>query len=188
MKPSEATALEAVRTLLAYAGDDPNREGLQETPGRVLRSYAEFYAGYGEDPADHLGKVFGETEGYDQMVIVDNIQVESHCEHHMVPFTGTAAVAYVPNGRIVGLSKLAKVVRTYAKRLQVQERLTQQVANCIQKSLKPKGVAVMIRASHECMCSRGVHMPGATTTTSALTGCFRNDPSCRAEFLALIST
>ncbi len=185
-RPTQAEAEDAVRTLLAWAGDDPTREGLLETPGRVVRSYAQFFAGYGQDPEDILAKTFEEIEGYDEMVTIRDIRLESHCEHHMVPFLGKAHVAYLPDRRVVGLSKIARLVEVYAKRLQIQEKLTVQIADTIDRVLRPKGVAVVLEAEHFCMTTRGVHKPGSMTTTSRMTGAFRDDPSTRREFLAMI--
>jgi GTP cyclohydrolase I len=185
---AEATgALEHVRALLRYIGEDPTREGLVDTPRRVALALREHFVGYTMDPAKELARTFSEIEGYDQMVLLTGIDMHSHCEHHMVPFVGKAHVAYIPSGRVVGLSKLAKVVEIYAKRLQVQEKLTAQIANCIQEHLKPLGVAVIVQARHFCMCYRGVHQPHAWTTTSKLTGVFLEDSATRAEFLRLIS-
>lgn len=185
-RPSKADAEEAVRTLIRWAGDDPNREGLQGTPDRVTRSYEEFFAGYHQDPESILRTTFEETEGYDEMVVLRNIDYESHCEHHMVPIIGKAHVAYLPNNRVVGISKLARVVEAYAKRLQIQEKMTAQVANTINDVLSPKGVAVVIEGNHECMSTRGVHKPDVTMVTSTMLGAFRDDPSTRREFLAFI--
>ena len=183
----EIEAAEAhVRALLGYIGDDPEREGLLDTPGRVVRAFDEHFAGYKEDPHEHLRTTFGEMNGYDELVLVSDIQVHSHCEHHMVPFVGQAHVAYVPGGRIVGLSKLARVVDTYAKRLQVQEKLTAQVADCINDVLQPQGVAVIIQCQHFCMCYRGVKKPGSWTTTSKLHGLFLRDAAARMELFTLI--
>ena len=184
--PSRAQAMEAVRTLIAWAGDDPDREGLRETPARVLRAYEEFFAGYTKDPDEILAKTFEEVEGYDEIVSVKNIRLESHCEHHMVPFIGTAHVGYIPDKRIVGISKLARVVDVYAKRLQTQEALTAQVADSIQRCLQPKGVAVVIDAEHMCMSARGVHKAETSTVTSRMLGVFRKDPRTRMEFMSLI--
>lgn len=184
-RPSRAEAEEAVRTLLLWAGDDPDREGLQDTPARVARAYEEFFSGYKEDPVALLARSFEETEGYDEMVVLRDIRLESHCEHHMVPIIGRAHVAYLPAGRVVGISKLARVVETYARRLQIQEKLTAQIANSIQKVLQPRGVAVVIEASHQCMTTRGVHKPGVAMITSRMLGEFRTDPALRREFLAL---
>jgi GTP cyclohydrolase I len=185
---AEATAaLEHVRALLKYIGEDPTREGLVDTPRRVALALREHFVGYTMDPATELARTFSEIEGYDQMVLLTGIDVHSHCEHHMVPFVGKAHVAYIPSGRVVGLSKLAKVVDIFAKRLQVQEKLTAQIANSIQEHLQPIGVAVVIQARHFCMCYRGVRQPHAWTTTSKLTGVFMEDPATRSEFLRLIS-
>ncbi len=185
-KPSRAEAEEAVRTLIRWAGDDPTREGLLETPDRVVRAYEEFFAGYDEDPEDILLRTFEETEGYDEMVVLRDIRLESHCEHHMVPIIGKAHVAYLPGNRVVGISKLARVVETYARRLQIQEKLTAQIANSIQDVLQPRGVAVVIEAAHQCMTTRGVRKPGVTMVTSRMLGAFRTNPATRREFMALI--
>ncbi len=185
-RPTRTQAEEAVKTLIRWAGDDPSREGLLGTPDRVVRSYEEFYSGYEQDPEAILRTTFEETEGYDEMVLLKDIPFESHCEHHMVPIIGTAHVAYLPNRRVVGISKLARVVEAYAKRLQIQEKMTAQVANAINDILRPKGVAVVIEATHECMTSRGVHKPGVSMTTSTMLGAFRDDSSTRREFLAFI--
>jgi GTP cyclohydrolase I len=185
-RPSRAEAEAAVRTLIRWAGDDPDREGLVGTPDRVVRSYEEFFAGYGEDPVAMLERTFEETDGYDEMVVLRDIRLESHCEHHMVPIIGKAHVAYLPGKRVVGISKLARVVEVYAKRLQIQEKLTAQVANTIQTVLQPRGVAVVIEAAHQCMTTRGVHKPGVTMVTSRMLGAFRDDPRTRHEFLAMV--
>lgn len=185
-RPSREQAEAAVRTLLAWAGDDPGREGLLETPKRVVKSYEEFFKGYRMDPEEVLQKTFEEVEGYDEMVIVRDIALESHCEHHMVPFVGRAHVGYLPNKRVVGLSKLARVVEVYARRLQIQEKLTAQVADTIQRVLEPKGVAVVIEAEHQCMTTRGVRKPGSMTVTSRMLGAFREDHRTRKEFLSMI--
>jgi GTP cyclohydrolase I len=185
-RPSRAQAEEAVRTLIRWAGDDPAREGLRETPARVVRSYEEFFRGYLADPADVLRRTFEETDGYDEMVVLKDIRFESHCEHHMVPILGKAHVAYLPNRRVVGISKLARLVEAYAKRLQIQEKMTAQIANALQDKLQPQGVAVVIEAAHQCMTTRGVHKPGVTMITSRMTGAFRSDPSTRREFLSII--
>ena len=185
-RPTQEEAEEAVRTLLRWAGDDPNREGLLETPNRVVRSYSEFFSGYDMDPEEVLLKTFEEAGGYDEMVLVRDIELESHCEHHMVPIIGRAHVAYIPNNRVVGISKLARVVEIFAKRLQIQEKMTVDIATTIDKVLKPQGVAVVIEASHQCMTTRGVHKPGADTVTSQMLGAFRDDPSTRREFLTMI--
>jgi GTP cyclohydrolase I len=181
--PSRADALAAVRTLLAYVGEDPAREGLRETPDRVLRSYAEIFAGYRQDPGEVLAKTFDETADYNGPVVVRDITVQSHCEHHMVPFAGKAHVAYLPAGRVVGLSKLARLVDVFARRLQIQERLTAQIATELQRALSPRGVAVVVEAEHQCMIMRGVRNPGALTVTTHLTGVYETDPALRAEIL-----
>ncbi|QQS11438.1 MAG: GTP cyclohydrolase I FolE [Rhodospirillales bacterium] len=185
-KPTRAEAEDAVRTLLRWAGDDPAREGLVGTPDRVVRAYEEFFAGYAEDPREILARTFEETDGYDEMVVLRDIRLESHCEHHMVPIIGKAHVGYLPNKRVVGISKLARIVEIYAKRLQIQEKMTAQIANCIQEVLEPRGVAVVIEAAHECMTTRGIRKPGVTMVTSRMLGSFREDPSTRREFLAMI--
>jgi len=179
-------AMKLVRGLLEYIGEDVEREGLLETPARVLSSMAEHFAGYKENPREHLLKTFEEVEGYDEVVLVSDIEVHSHCEHHMVPFVGKAHVAYIPRDRVVGLSKLARVVEGYSKRLQVQEKLTMQIANAIEEVLDPKGVAVIIQCQHFCMCHRGIHKPDSWTTTSKLTGSFLKNPSSRLELFQLI--
>ena len=186
-KPSRAEAEEAVKTLISWAGDNPEREGLLETPKRVVKSYEEFYAGYEQDPESILSKVFEEVEGYDEMIIVKDIRLESHCEHHMVPILGKAHVAYIPNQRVVGISKLARVVDLYAKRLQTQETMTAQIADTINRVLKPKGVAIVIDAAHQCMSSRGVHKTETSTVTSRMLGAFRENPKSRMEFMNLIA-
>jgi GTP cyclohydrolase I len=175
-----------VRTLLRWAGDDPDREGLQETPARVVRSYEEFFAGYDLDAELLLAKTFEEVEGYDEIVLVRDINLESHCEHHMVPILGRAHVAYLPDRRVVGISKLARVVEVFAKRLQIQEKLTVQIADTIDRVLQPKGVAVVIEASHQCMTTRGVHKPDAMTVTSRMLGAFRNDDATRKELMSML--
>jgi len=179
-------AMQHVRGLLEYMGEDVGREGLLETPARVLAAMGEHFSGYREDPKEHLLKTFEEVEGYDEVVLVSDIDVHSHCEHHMVPFVGKAHVAYIPRGRVVGLSKLARVVDGYAKRLQVQEKLTMQIANALVEVLEPEGVAVIIQCQHFCMCHRGVHKSNSWTTTSKLTGTFLNNPSSRLELFQLI--
>ncbi|MFC3123993.1 GTP cyclohydrolase I FolE [Pseudoroseomonas globiformis] len=184
-RPSREEAEAAVRTLLLWAGDDPEREGLRDTPARVARAYEEFFAGYAEDPVEILARSFEETDGYDEMVVLRDIRLESHCEHHMVPIIGRAHVAYLPAGRVVGISKLARVVEAYARRLQIQEKLTAQIANSIQEVLQPRGVAVVVEAGHQCMTTRGVHKPGVAMITSRMLGEFRTDPSLRREFLAM---
>jgi len=185
-RPNRAEAEAAVRTLLRWAGDDPDREGLRGTPDRVVRSYEEFFAGYADDPVEILQRTFEEVEGYDEMVVLRDIRLESHCEHHMVPIIGKAHVAYLPDKRVVGISKLARIVEVYARRLQIQEKLTAQIANTIQTVLQPRGVAVVIEAAHECMTTRGVHKSGVTMVTSRMLGAFREDPMTRREFLAMI--
>jgi GTP cyclohydrolase I len=187
-KPSRAEAEAAIRTLLQWAGEDPDREGLRETPARVARAYDEFFKGYAEDPVALLARTFEEIEGYDEMVVLRDIRIESHCEHHMVPILGRAHVAYLPNTRVVGISKLARVVDAYAHRFQIQEKLTAQIANTINDVLQPRGVAVVIEANHQCMSTRGVHKPGASMITSRMLGAFRDDPSTRREFLAMIAS
>jgi GTP cyclohydrolase I len=187
-KPSKEEALNAVRTLISWAGDDPDREGLIETPDRVVRSYNEFFSAYGEDPEKVLGKTFEEVEGYDEVVIVRNIRVESHCEHHMVPIVGVAHVGYIPNKRVVGISKLARVVDIFGKRLQTQETMTALIADTIERVLEPKGVAVVIDANHECMSTRGIHKTESSTITSRMLGSFRDNIETRAEFMNLINS
>jgi GTP cyclohydrolase I len=179
-------AQDSVRGLLRFLGEDPAREGLQETPARVVRALGEHFSGYGLDPSEYLSKTFEEVEGYDELVLVSDIELFSHCEHHMVPFVGKAHVAYIPDGRVVGLSKLARVVDVFAKRLQVQEKLTKQIADAIQTHLKPQGVAVIMQCQHFCMCYRGVKKPGSWTTTSKLHGLFLKDPASRMELFTLI--
>jgi len=186
-RPTREQAEDAIRTLLRWAGDDPAREGLLDTPKRVAKAYREWFCGYEEDPVELLARSFEETDGYDEMVLLRDIRLESTCEHHMAPILGRVHVAYLPNGRVVGISKLARVVDAYAKRLQIQEKLTAQIANTIQDVLKPKGVAVVVEAAHQCMTTRGVHKPGVTMATSRMLGAFRDDPSTRREFLAMIA-
>ena len=185
-KPSREEAMDAVRTMIAWAGDDPSREGLLETPKRVIKAYEEFFAGYDMDPDEILNKTFEEVAGYDEMIIIKDIRLESHCEHHMVPILGKAHLAYIPNNRVVGISKLARVVDVYGKRLQTQETMTQQIANCIEKSLKPKGVAVYIEALHQCMTTRGVQKPNVSTITSCFLGEFKTDKSIGQRFTDFI--
>ena len=175
-----------IRHILKYIGEDPDREGLKDTPKRVINAMAEQFRGYRQDPADYLARTFEEVEGYDELVLVSDIEVYSQCEHHMVPFVGKAHVAYIPNGRVVGLSKIARVVDVFAKRLQVQEKLTAQIANAMEDALHPQGVAVILQCQHFCMCYRGVKKPGSWTTTSRLRGCFLEDPAARMELLTLI--
>ncbi|HPA01434.1 MAG TPA: GTP cyclohydrolase I FolE [Chiayiivirga sp.] len=179
-------AEQAVRTLLRWAGDDPAREGLLDTPKRVVKAYRDWFSGYGIDPAEYLHRTFEEVAGYDAMVVLRNIHFESHCEHHMAPIIGHAHVGYLPNGKVVGISKLARVVEAYARRFQVQEKLTAQIAHCIQEVLQPRGVGVVIEASHECMTTRGVHKRGVAMITSQMLGDFREDARTRAEFMQLI--
>jgi GTP cyclohydrolase I len=185
-RPTQEEAEAALRTLLLWAGDDPNREGLLDTPKRVAKAYREWFCGYEEDPVELLARSFEETDGYDEMVVLRDIRLESTCEHHMAPILGRVHVAYLPSGRVVGISKLARVVDAYSKRLQIQEKLTAQIANTIQDVLKPRGVAVVVEAAHQCMTTRGVHKPGVTMVTSRMLGAFRDDPSTRREFLAMI--
>ena len=187
-KPTREEAEAAVRTMLAWTGDNPDREGLIETPKRVVRAYEQFFAGYEMNPKEVLSKVFEEVEGYDEMVIVKDIRVESHCEHHIVPILGKAHVGYLPNKRIVGISKLARVVDIFGKRLQTQEVMTAQIANVINEVLEPRGVAVVMNAKHQCMTTRGVHKPESSTITSTMLGAFRENPDTRAEFMNLITT
>lgn len=184
--PDDAAAMAHVRALLKYIGDDPDREGLHDTPERVLRAWQEYFSGYAEDPSEHLTKTFEEVEGYDEVVLVSDIDIFSHCEHHLAPFVGKAHVAYIPDGRVVGLSKLARVVDVFARRLQVQEKMTMQIAQVIEDVLKPAGVAVIIQCRHFCMCHRGVEKPNSWTTTSKLTGAFLKNPSSRLELFNLI--
>jgi GTP cyclohydrolase I len=186
IRPARQAAEEAVRTLIRWAGDDPDREGLIGTPDRVVRAYEEFFAGYDEDPQETLLRTFEEIEGYDEMVILRDIRIASHCEHHMVPMIGRAHVAYLPAKRVVGISKLARVVETYARRLQIQEKLTAQIANTIEQVLQPRGVAVVIEAAHQCMTTRGVHKAGVTMMTSRMLGAFREGSETRREFLTMI--
>lgn len=185
-RPSREEALEAVRTLIRWAGDDPMREGLTGTAQRVISAYQEYFSGYAIDPVDLLQRTFEEIDGYDEMVLLRDIPFESHCEHHMAPIIGKAHVAYMPRNRVVGISKLARVVDAYARRLQIQEKMTAQIANTIEDVLEPEGVAVVIEALHQCMTSRGVHRPGVAMVTSRMLGMFRTNPSTRREFLSLI--
>ncbi|MDJ0607823.1 MAG: GTP cyclohydrolase I FolE [Kiloniellales bacterium] len=185
-KPTQEEAEAAVRTLIRWAGDDPDREGLVDTPNRVVRSYLEFFGGYEDDPREMLTRTFEETDGYDEMVLLRDIGFESHCEHHMVPIIGKADIAYFPKRRVVGISKLARVLDVYARRLQIQEKLTAQVANTIDEVLEPHGVAVVITAQHQCMTTRGIHKPGVSMVTSRMLGCFRDDSATRQEFLSIV--
>jgi len=185
-KPSQDEAMDAVKTLIRWAGDNPQREGLSETPKRVVKSYKDFFSGYELDPREILSKKFKEVDGYDEMIILKNIRLESHCEHHMVPFIGNAHVGYLPRKKVVGLSKLARLVEVFAKRLQIQEKLTAQIANAIDEVLQPKGVGVVIEASHLCVSTRGIHKHESKMVTSRMLGSFRNDQATRKEFLDLI--
>jgi GTP cyclohydrolase I len=185
-RPSRAEVEEAVRVLIRWAGDDPSREGLLGTPDRVVRSYEEFFAGYESDPVEILTRTFEEIAGYDEMVVLKDIRFESHCEHHMLPIIGRAHVAYLPDRRVVGISKLARIVEAYARRLQIQEKMTAEIAGAIDQVLQPKGVAVVIDAAHQCMTTRGVHKPGVSMVTSRMLGAFRDNPSTRREFLSII--
>ncbi|MDB5371973.1 MAG: cyclohydrolase 1 [Belnapia sp.] len=187
-RPSRAEAEAAVRTLLRWACEDPTREGLLDTPARVVRSYEEFFAGYAIDPVALLERTFAEVEGYDEIVLLKNIRLESYCEHHMVPIIGHCHVAYLPAKRVVGISKLARVVEAYAKRLQIQEKLTAQIANTIDTVLQPRGVAVVIESAHQCMTTRGVHQTGVTMVTSRMLGAFRDNFDTRRELLSLIQS
>lgn len=185
-RPTRAEAEDAIRTLLKWAGDDPSREGLLDTPKRVAKAYRDWFSGYEQDPVEYLARTFEEVEGYDEMIVLKDIRFESHCEHHLAPIIGKAHVAYLPTNKVVGISKLARVVEVFARRLQVQEKLTAQVANTIQDVLEPQGVAVVIEASHQCMTTRGVHKPGVTMVTSTMLGSFRRDPMTRRELLTII--
>ncbi|GDX35751.1 GTP cyclohydrolase 1 [Alphaproteobacteria bacterium] len=186
VKPSIEDAQKAVKTLIAWAGDDPNREGLLETPKRVVNAYLDFFYGYNEDHRKVLGKTFDDVQGYDDIVLIKNIRMESHCEHHMVPFIGIAHVAYIPDRNVVGISKIARLVDIFAKRLQTQETLTMQIANAIDEVLKPRGVAVLIDAKHQCMTTRGIHKQDASTVTMSILGEFKNDPILEDRFLNMI--
>jgi GTP cyclohydrolase IA len=185
-RPSRAEVEAAYRTVIRWIGEDPNRDGLKETPARVARALDEFFAGYRQDPFEILQKTFEETEGYDEMIVLRGVRFESHCEHHLAPIIGQAWVAYVPNGRVVGISKLARIVDVYAKRLQIQEKLTAQIANTIEEVLKPQGVGVIVKASHHCMTTRGIHKHGTDLVTSRMLGCFRDNPITRQEFLKMV--
>jgi len=185
-KPDREQAEQAVKTLLAYAGDDPSREGLLDTPKRVAKAFGEWFAGYSDDPEAHLERTFSDSAGYDEIILLRDIRVESHCEHHMVPIVGVCHIAYLPSDRVVGISKLARVVQGYAKRLQIQEKLTAQVADAIDNHLDPRGVAVMVEAEHLCMTTRGVQKAGVTMVTSALRGVFRDDAPAREEVFNLL--
>lgn len=187
-RPSPDEAKEAVRTLIRWSGDDPAREGLLDTPQRVIDAYREFFNGYEQDPHEILSRTFEEVEGYDEIVLLKNMRLESHCEHHMVPFIGRAHIAYLPNKKVVGISKIARLLDVYAHRLQTQEVMTAQIADCIEAALAPRGVAVIIDAEHQCMTTRGVHKAGTTTVTSQMRGLFRTDPKSRAELMQLIAS
>jgi len=184
-RPSRAQAEEAVRTLIRWAGDDPDREGLRDTPGRVVRAYEEFFSGYAEDPVKVLERTFTEVDGYDEMIVMNDIRFESHCEHHMAPIIGKAHIGYLPDRRVVGISKLARLVDVYARRLQIQEKMTVQIADTLMQVLRPKGVAVVLEAAHQCMTTRGVHKPGVTLVTSRMVGIFRTNSDTRREFLEI---
>ncbi len=185
-RPSREEAECAIRTLLLWAGDNPDREGLRDTPARVVSAYEDWFSGYNQDPEEYLARTFEEVQGYDDMVVLKDIRFESHCEHHMAPIIGRVHVGYLPNNKIVGISKLARVVETFARRLQVQETMNAQIAHCIQNVLEPKGVAVVIEATHQCMTTRGVHKPGVSMVTSTMLGDFRTNPLTRREFLSVI--
>ena len=184
---SREQAEDAIRVLLRWAGEDPNREGLLDTPKRVVKAYGDWFSGYQEDPREFLARTFEEVAGYDEMIVLRDIEFESHCEHHMAPLIGRAHVGYLPAGKVVGISKLARVVETYARRFQVQEKMTAQIARCIQDVLQPIGVAVVVEAKHQCMTTRGVHKTGVSMVTSKMLGSFRTDPMTRAEFLDVIA-
>ena len=186
-RPDRKDAEQAVRTLIQWAGDDPEREGLLDTPARVVRAFEEYFQGYQADPQDILQRTFEEVEGYDEMVLLKDIRFESHCEHHMAPIIGKAHVAYLPKNRVVGISKLARVVELYAQRLQIQEKMTAQIASAINDVLQPQGVAVVVDAAHQCMTCRGVHKPGVSMITSKMLGAFRNDDRTRREFLSMVT-
>ena len=185
-RPTREQAEAAVRTLLAWAGEDPSREGLLDTPKRVVEAYGDWYSGYAEDPEEFLRRTFEEVAGYDEMIVLRDIEFESHCEHHMAPIIGRAHVGYLPDGKVVGISKLARVVETYARRFQVQEKMTAQIARCIEQVLQPRGVAVVVEAAHECMTTRGIHKRGVSMVTSKMLGAFRDDARTRGEFLDFI--
>lgn len=185
-RPTREAAQAAVRTLIEWAGDDPTREGLLGTPERVVRAYEEWFAGYNEDPVEMLKRTFEETEGYDEMVVLRDVRFESVCEHHLAPILGTVHVAYLPGKRVVGISKLARVIDVYAKRMQIQEKMTAQIANTIEEVLQPKGVAVVVQAQHQCMSTRGVHKTGVSMVTSRMLGAFRDQEATRREFLSIV--
>jgi len=185
-RPSREEAEAAIRVLIRWAGDNPGREGLLDTPARVVRSYEEFFAGYNQEPRDILARTFSEVQGYDEMIVLKDIRFESYCEHHMVPIIGRAHVAYLPRERVVGISKLARLVDAFAKRLQIQEKMTAQIADTLEEVLQPLGVGVILEAAHQCMSTRGVHKAGASMVTSRMLGTFRHDPSTRREFLSIV--
>ena len=186
MTPTQSEAEDAIRVLLRWAGEDPTREGLIDTPARVAKAYRDWFSGYALDPAEYLRRTFEEVEGYDELIVLRGIEFESHCEHHMAPIIGKAHVGYLPSGRVVGISKLARVVEAYARRFQVQEKLTAQIAGSIEDVLQPRGVAVVVEAAHECMTTRGIHKRGVSMVTSAMLGTFRADARTRAEFLQFV--
>lgn len=186
-RPTREEAEDAIRTLISWAGDDPTREGLLKTPSRVIRAWEELFSGYNEDPVEYLKGTFKEIEGYDEMVVLKGIRVESHCEHHLMPIVGSVDIAYLPDMRVVGISKLARLIQVFSKRLQIQEKLTAQIANTLNVVLKPRGVAVMIKATHHCMTTRGVHKPGVQMVTSSMLGAFRDDSKTRREFLGIVN-
>lgn len=188
LRPSREEAEKAVRTLLRWAGEDPDREGLQDTPKRVVRAYGDWFAGYQQDPVEYLGRTFEEVEGYDELIVLRNIPFESHCEHHMAAIIGHAHVGYLPRRKVVGISKLARVVEAFARRFQVQEKMTAQIATCIQDVLQPKGVGVIVEGQHQCMTTRGIHKPGVSMITSQLLGDMRSDARTRTEFLDIVGS
>jgi GTP cyclohydrolase IA len=185
-RPSQPEAENAVRTLIRWAGDDPDREGLKGTPARVVRAYKEWFSGYDEDPSDYLQRTFEEVGGYDEMVLLRDIRFESHCEHHLAPIIGSVHIGYLPRNRVIGISKLARLVDTFARRMQVQEKMTAEIANCLNVGLKPHGVGVVVEAAHECMTTRGVHKSDVTMVTSRMLGAFRNQKQTRDEFLSAL--
>ncbi len=187
-RPTRAQAEEAVRTLIRWAGEDPTREGVLDTPKRVVKAYEEWFSGYGVDPVEMLQRTFEETEGYDEIVLLRDIRFESFCEHHMAPIIGKAHVAYLPATRVIGISKLARLIEIFSKRMQIQEKMTAQIANTLDEVLQPKGVAVVIEAQHQCMTTRGIHKPGVSMVTSRLLGAFRSNPDTRREFLSMINS
>jgi GTP cyclohydrolase I len=185
-KPSRPEAEDAVRTLIRWAGDDPNREGLKGTPGRVVRAYEEWFAGYNQDPRDYLQRTFEEVGGYDEMVLLRDVRFESHCEHHIAPIIGRVHIGYLPKNRVIGISKLARLIDTFARRLQVQEKMTAEIAQCLENGLRPHGVGVVVEAEHQCMTTRGIHKSGVTMVTSRMLGVFRTQTQTRIEFLSAI--